>query len=676
MIRLPLLSHITVTNYGLFPGAPAGSGIEWSFRPGLSLIAGINGLGKTTLLTMILRCFTGPFDLTSDGDPQSLKVVLPENPVSLKPESRQYFANRVADGADNADVRLSAHFGETKVKIVRRLNNLSLREFEVDEESVELPRGQKKREAIFQERMADFIGVGSFVDVLLLLHHVILFHENRPGALWDPNAQRQLLRTLCLDAKDANRVTELERALLSADSQARNIQTRITAIEKQHVKALESESESAAVLAEIKAEQTLLDADLTEFERLREVLVALDKSRKDARLAFERAKVEHEKATGAIERMKYSALLNRFPSMDEAARLVLSRILADGHCLICNARASQKQVELEKLVDRGCCPICGAEPIEQDNLVGPHIVDQARRKRENERLILARREEDTQHRQMSEFTDQYDQTLAELERLGNEIRERERKDKRLRARLPDTTTSKEYESVLKALRRERSEWVHVRASRLRDLQMLLSDRNDRITSKSQELKKVFAHMIRALLVEQVRLVQVGAQPKYMQSPGQNQDRLEVPAYAAEMTAAGRPDYIRRNSPNEVSESQREIIDLAFRLALVKVLGGPCTFVMETPEASLDGLAMERVGQALSTFAQDGENRLVVTSNLTNAGIIPALFGGAASKDRAHKRLRRVLNLLEVAAPNQALLANRESYGKLLFAAVSGSVIEP
>ena len=171
-------------------------------------------------------------------------------------------------------------------------------------------------------------------------------------------------------------------------------------------------------------------------------------------------------------------------------------------------------------------------------------------------------------------------------------------------------------------------------------------------------------------------MQVEAQPKYMQSPGQSQDRVQVPAYAAEMAAADRPDYIRRNSPNEVSESQREIIDLAFRLALVEVLGGPCTFVMETPEASLDGLAMERVGQTLATFAQNRDNRLVVTSNLTNAGIIPALFGGTTSKHNADRRLERVLNLLKVAAPNQALLANRESYSELLVNAVSGSLSEP
>ena len=48
MINLPVLEHLGVQSYGLFPGDPKGSGIDWNFRAGVTLIAGINGLGKTT----------------------------------------------------------------------------------------------------------------------------------------------------------------------------------------------------------------------------------------------------------------------------------------------------------------------------------------------------------------------------------------------------------------------------------------------------------------------------------------------------------------------------------------------------------------------------------------------------------------------------------------------------
>ena len=113
MVRLPILTELRVSDYGLFPGDPRGSGITWSFQKGLSLIAGINGLGKTTLLTMILRSLTGPYDLTGEGVSQSLGVVLREDPVRLSRHHIKFFQQRVADDAQNATVALSTNIGDT-----------------------------------------------------------------------------------------------------------------------------------------------------------------------------------------------------------------------------------------------------------------------------------------------------------------------------------------------------------------------------------------------------------------------------------------------------------------------------------------------------------------------------------------------------------------------------------
>ena len=672
MIHLPILTEMKVTNYGLFPGEPRGTGIIWSFQPGLSLIAGINGLGKTTILTMILRSFTGPYDLTGYGESQSLQVALPDKPVSLRPQLTNFFERRVADGAENAKVELSASIDGTELMILRRLKDLSLESFVVDGQPIELSSTGEKPESLFQSKLTGLMNLGSFVDVLLVLHHLIFFHENRPGALWDPNAQRQLLRALCLDRENASRMAELERDLQSADSQARNIHTRITTIEKQRDKARQREAGSEGILAEIEEEQKLMDAKLKEAERLEEVLERLDEDRKDARLAHERAKIEREDTAGAIERLKYTGLLRHFPGMDATTRLVMSRIMTDGRCLVCNASAKEKRIELEQQAAQGCCPICGAEPKSQDNVMAPHEFDQAKLERERERAEHAKLEEETKSRQLQEFADQYDQTLKQLMGVRDSIEQYKRKDQKLRSSLPGSITSREYDNTLEMLRSERSEWRGVLAIRLQDLRSLFAEKKDEIVAKSNELVETFSELIRALLVEEVRLVRISTEPRYMQAPGQSGNRLQVPAYAAEMTAADRPGFSRRKDPSEVSESQREIIDLAFRLALVEVFGGPCTFVMETPEASLDGLAMERVGSALAAFAAKDDNRLVVTSNLTNSGIITALFGGPSPKGQTSARLQRVLNLLQIAAPNQALIKDQKRYNALLEDAVSGT----
>lgn len=672
MIRLPVFTELRVSDYGLFPGEPRGSGIVWSFQPGLSLIAGINGLGKTTLLTMILRSFTGPYDLIGHGELESLNVTLPEKAVPLRSQSTSFFSRRVADGAENAKVELSAEVDGTEFTILRRLKDISLESLEIDKRPIKLPSTSDEREFLFQSKLTECMELSNFVDVLLVLHHLIFFHENRLGALWDPNAQRQLLRALCLDREDALHMANLERDLQTADSQARNIHARITAMEKRRNKALQREAGSDKTLAEIEVEQRLMAVELEEVESLEENLEQLDEDRKDARLAHERAKIKRENAAGAIERLKYTGLLKYFPSMDDTTRLIMSRIMTDGHCLVCNASAKKKRIEVERQVARGCCPICGAEPKSQDNVIALHEFDQAMLERERERAERARQEKETKFQQLQELTERYDQTLGQLECLRQSIEERKRKDRKLHSALPESITSREYESTLRILRSEHQEWQGKRAMCLRRLRALLADKKNTISAKSNELVEAFSRLIQALLVEKVRLVKIDAEPRYMQALGQSHDRLQVPAYAAEMTAADRPGFSRRKDPSEVSQSQRELIDLAFRLALVEVFGGSCTFVLETPEASLDGLAMERVGSTLAAFAAKDGNRLVVTSNLTNAGIITALFGDSAPKEQVPRQRQRVLNLLQIAAPNQALLGDRARYITLLEDAISGT----
>jgi hypothetical protein len=137
------------------------------------------------------------------------------------------------------------------------------------------------------------------------------------------------------------------------------------------------------------------------------------------------------------------------------------------------------------------------------------------------------------------------------------------------------------------------------------------------------------------------------------------------------TALSHTEGRRRMTANEVSESQREFIDLAFRMALIDVAadGGSASLILETPEASLDSIFMSRAGRLLCEFAGHGTgegNRLIATSNLTDGKMIAALLGaigpdGTTAHARAQphfvpvaERPSRIINLLEIAAPSRAV----------------------
>jgi hypothetical protein len=673
MIRLPVLGHLTIRDYGLFPGQPEGTGIDHSFDVGLTLIAGINGLGKTTILTSILRALTGPFDVTGEGAPYALGVSIPEKPVALRPKQIAFFAQRVADSAKDAHVVLTATFGVQTLRVTRKLADLSLVECMVDGALLPFSGPRTEREASFQAALADLMGLGTFIDVLLVLHHVLLFHEDRPGALWDENAQRQVLRALFLEKDDATRVAQLERQVQSADSQARNIQTRITATEVDLREARRREAGSEGVIAQLEAEQKLLDAELVEAARLDAFLADLDAERQTVRLEHERAKHEREEAAGAVERLKYTALLNLYPNMDDAARLVVARIMTQAKCLVCDANAEEKRKELEALIEGGCCPACGARPEQQERIIPQHKFEQAKLDQARKAADLARKEEEAKGARLRVIAESYAQAVTRVGELRRSIADRRARDQRLRSSLPQNTTSEQFEQTLITLRRQQLEWQTKLAQDLLELRTLLSEKENLVTSRSAELMASFVELTHALLAEEAQLAQVTAEPRYTQA-GRAEDRLRVPAFQPDMAAANRPGLVRRVDPSDVSESQRELIDLAFRLSLVRVAtqGAPSTLIMETPEASLDGLAMERVGAALSHFAHSSSNRLIVTSNLSNAGLITSLFGGP-TKDPAEVAARRgrLVNLLQIAAPNRALDRDRDKYEKLLDDALSG-----
>jgi hypothetical protein len=218
MINLPVLDHLDVSGYGLFPGSsPSSRGLHIDFKPGITLILGANGLGKTTLINILYRLLTGPADipgLAARSDLGTKRLT----PSELRPPARAIFAQRVLDGATGARGRLAVSFGSHAITIERRLDNLTLVSFTIDGKVV-----PNAGEGPFQDQILRLVGVWSFGDWILLLRYLMFYFEDRRALVWDPTAQRQLLRLLFLPPSTAKKWTEDEREILELDSRMRNL---------------------------------------------------------------------------------------------------------------------------------------------------------------------------------------------------------------------------------------------------------------------------------------------------------------------------------------------------------------------------------------------------------------------------------------------------------------------
>lgn len=153
--------------------------------------------------------------------------------------------------------------------------------------------------------------------------------------------------------------------------------------------------------------------------------------------------------------------------------------------------------------------------------------------------------------------------------------------------------------------------------------------------------------------------------------------IEYPSFSIEMTGANFSSVQRRDSPEQVSESQREFIDLAFRMALVRVgsQSQTSTIIIDAPESSLDAVFVNRAAKVLATFANaNSTNRLVVTSNLAAGKLIPAMLHAAESNP--HARFDRIVDLFNAGVPTRAMTNLRAEYEELrqeLFTQIDASI---
>jgi hypothetical protein len=234
------------------------------------------------------------------------------------------------------------------------------------------------------------------------------------------------------------------------------------------------------------------------------------------------------------------------------------------------------------------------------------------------------------------------------------------------------------------LRRKQNDLTRRREKEEVDLRAAIAIGRKAVLEIAEEVATQFRKNAAAFLAERCDVTVVQEDRKF----GDQTGAFRMPRFTVKLTSGVFKTQAQpRKTSTEVSESQKEFIDLAFRLAIIQTTmrRRPATMIIETPEASLDSVFIARAGHLLSRFASSGNNpgnRLIASSNLNKEDMIPALFGLASEEeyiewwsDRRRgtqppgsqscvpleERAERILNLLDVAAENAAVEENRDAY---------------
>ena len=568
------------------------------------------------------------------------------------PKTTSLFAQRVEDNGKDAVARLQFDLSDTRVTVVRSLKNLTLTALRID------GRDLAADEAEYQSKIAALSGVWSFGDWILLLRHLTFYFEDRRALVWDPTAQTQICRLLFLPPEIAREWTESERQILALDSQARNLGAAVRKEERSLAKDEKLELAAPAVEAELGALGDLQESDEERRDQLDEAILTLDRMRKKARLTLLNAEHEREAALRALEHAKLTALQERFPTATETARYILAQLLAERECLACGSEVPEVAESLESRVRRSRCVVCDT-PIDRDGKEDPDTKSLSEKRmittsesleRTNGRVTSARS-------RLAESEKEYADYCQQLGEIDAALAERRRRIDLLIRQLPDEARALHGRRKELAVLRGRVDSMKEELSAKRDVFAgFIEEVKELIVKHAPRIRKTFVNYAREFLLEDCDL----RWSVLARRVGQTGPTVDFPVFELDLASASYQSPVRRSGPDEVSESQREFIDLAFRMALMEasVPGSGATLVIDAPESSLDAVFVRRAAEVLARFGKPGRNnRLVVTSNLTDGDLTPRLLE-LCDLDNEEQR---VIDLFEIAEPTAAVRQHSVEY---------------
>ena len=671
MANFPVLKRIRVTDYGLYVGTTDSPGLDHHFVDGVNVIVGINGLGKTTLLTMLLRALIGASDVPGDD-------ALGDTRRRLIPSDRAWFRKRVPDDAVNARVTVWFTLGEQNFEVTRSLANLDIVAMSVDQQELESGRGPQM-EGAYRESVIRASGLASFDDFVFLQRYIVFYLEDRRSLVWDPAAQGEILGILFGDAGSRRtRYVELFNDLLSKDSEYRNMHAVVSGRRKKIDK-----QTSTIQGGQIEMTVQTLETRRNDLKALVRRKNELTNTRDGLRQQMENRRQEiHDKRADTATQLNqfYESF---FPSLDAPARYLLAQFEAGAGCLVCGSKGQTATERVASKIYMNTCPVCDSPLEHGDHRVNdPHAGEAIETQRQE--ISAAETELANMVAPLHDAELEYSQVAADLVAVTGQVADLEQQLKALGQSLPQVMEQREelsngllaFEAALNQLEVERLEL----SAHFGEIAEATAQE---VRAVSAQLEQTFAGYISGFLAEQCEIKYTPRIRQLGQRAGTEQ--FPFPHFVPALTSGvHRNGATVREAGQSVSESQKEFIDLAFRMALLALAApdAPTMLILETPEASLDSVFVPRAADLLRRFAtREGpahETRLIASSNVNREEMIPALFGaypdqrfyeqvidgslsGMPEMIPLGQRDSHVLDLLKIAAPTRALERFRAAY---------------
>lgn len=666
-LRLPVITKVVIRNYPLYRGTDGDFVLEHDFPEGVCVVVGVNGQGKTTFLNAIYRAIVGPYeqskaDYSNPGRGQHELIPL---------KKFSYFSSRIHQDSGAATVDLTLQFGTDTVRIVRSLGaKLSIEELWHNRTKLEHPD-----ESRWKDLALELSGLSTEYDFYFVVRHFLFFLEDKIPLLWNPSGQFEILRILFLDPKLGRDCAALHDKIMKKDSIYRNARWHYNEKIELEATLRDQVKVDSGVPEELDVNllRTRVVASQETLEQIEsEIVLELERNE---RLESERFSedVRLSQARAQLELAERDFFARAFPDSTEISNITFGYLLSGETCLVCTNGAAHGAARIRRLLRNNQCPACELSLPENPKLIPASRV-------QSKRLDQVEASVASLASTTKRLADEIEESRSRIEALSQQRSDESRALRSYQARLATIEKTDQLPEELKSLRGEIDIAKQQIDEQLSELKRLLAKyakslaaANLQIERASAKIMKTFRGYSEKFLLDDAHLTY----EMHARTVGQEGSLMKFPNFVLKMASPVKAEPSDRTDASQVSESQREFIDLAFRMALLDVAvkaHGPAMIAIETPEASLDAVYTERAGLMLRAFTKGSSNRVIATCNINGEAMVGHLlgtFGKERAKVKQQELGKRIINLLEKGAQTAAVKKSRAKYEAALDKAIYG-----
>lgn len=608
---------------------------------GVYCLAGANGLGKTTFLSIINYALTG-IVLDPDRNVLSPDEIIKNN----KAFTERYFKGRIkAEYAELAEVELCLKINNKYLRIIRGFSNreeLKLFEYykkEEDKKSSIINTNDlspKELLNLYEKIIAQETAFESFDYFIFYQLYVLTFDESKKLLFWDEKAANNALSIAFNDdLANTDKLLTLKRVMDKAESDGRNARWQATQIKKQIDELLDTKASlDNQNYEELKREFDEINNEVEEFEKMYgEINNEYDVLLKRQNLLngeILTLKNKHKKLFSEYSEPRSKLLEN--PTI---------KLARTNHtCFLCGAHGQNIIEKIERKLYNESCPACDTNISNDDTEVQESLLKKIRQV-DNE-LVLK-----TKH--LDEIVLETETKKLEYDKIGVQLNSSKEKiehflkvnNKISFSRTGDAsidTLIENYEKQFIDFDIKSKDYYKKRNELQPEYDNLLKKVDEGYNEAKQTFVPLFKNLAQSFIGLNLNV--------YSEKRGR-----DFVLYFEMNDSA-------RTASFQLSESQRFFLDIALRMALTIYLSSEenhAAMLIDTPEGSLDIAYENRVGKMFAQYVIEYEQNIIMTANINASRLLISLAEECKS---SKMKFRRMLEWTE--------LNNIQKEGEYLF----------